>query len=114
MGKRAQILTAVLVTFLLVGCGDHQSEQIDLRRINAETTVEESQSEGDHSGIVIELPENQDQSQTDESNRGNDEISGGILSEEESGENQIESGGTDETEAEQEFHLLFSGDRTMF
>ncbi|WP_432629845.1 CapA family protein [Brotaphodocola sp.] len=110
MGKRAQILTAVLVTFLLAGCGGHQSEQIDLRRINAETTVEESQSEGDHSGIVIELPENQDQSQTDEFNRGNDEISGGISSEEESGENQIESGGTDETEAEQEFHLLFSGD----
>lgn len=110
MGKRAQILTAVLAAFLLAGCGGHQSEQIDLRRINAETTVEESQSEGDHSGIVIELPENQDQSQNDESNRGNDEISGGISSEEESGENQIESGGTDETEAEQEFHLLFSGD----
>lgn len=122
MGRKTGILMAVMAAFLLAGCGGHQSEQIDLRKINAEKIIEESQSEGDHSGIVIELPENQDQSQTDESNRENDEISRKNTSEKEmgegntaDGENQIENESKEQTDKiepiqEQEFHLLFSGD----
>lgn len=53
MGRKTGILMAVMAAFLLAGCGGHQSEQIDLRKINAEKSLRRARVRGITRGLLL-------------------------------------------------------------